>query len=378
MTIEAKKHNHDIVRVLCVNLEGSIAGAEQSLLLLVRFVPKAVQIFAACPAGVLTDRLRELSVRTYRVPSAPRKFNHPIIWLFYLIFVNLRLVLIVFKAKPHIIHANNSKAVLAIILPRILAGSKLIWHVRDLKCSKPLVKLCNHLSSKVIAVSRMVKDKLVVLGVKAEFIEVIYNGVATDNLPAEIKEKDQSRIITFANIGQFVPWKKQFLFIEAAERFLQDGQKTQFILIGNDIFGRDSRYKKELINRVRASHFASNIKIIDWQGNLDSYWAQIDCLVHTADTEPFGRVIIEAMAHGVPVIAAAGCGPGEIITNNKTGLLFTPNDIEGLLDAMKTISQDRELAHNLADNAREYIISNFQASKTAEKIAKVYEELIAA
>ncbi|MHC4737941.1 MAG: glycosyltransferase family 4 protein, partial [Planctomycetota bacterium] len=168
------------------------------------------------------------------------------------------------------------------------------------------------------------------------------------------------------------------LFIKAAERFLQDGQKARFILIGDDIFGRNCSYKKELINRVKTSPFVPDIKIIGWQDNLASYWPWIDYLVHTADTEPFGRVIIEAMVHGVPIIAAAGCGPVEIITNHKTGLLFAPDDIEKLLWAMKTISQDRELAHNLAINARQYVVSNFEARKTAERISKVYEELIAA
>lgn len=378
MATECKKHSTGITRVLCVNLEGSIAGAEQSFLLLIRFVPKSIQISTACPAGVLTDKLGELGARTYKISAPPRKFNHLFVWLFYLALVNLQLILIVFKTKPQIIHANSTKAVLASILPRVLARNKLIWHMRDLRCSRLLARVCNCLSSKVIVVSRTVKDKLIGLDVKAELIEVIYNGVAADDLPTEAKEKDHSSPVTFANIGQFVPWKKQLSFIEAAERFLQDGQKAQFILIGDDIFGRDSRYKKELINRVKASLFVSNIRIISWQDNLTSYWPMINCLVHTADTEPFGRVIIEAMAYGVPVIAAAGGGPAEIITDGSTGLLFDSDDLEGLIWAMKTISGNRELANNLAINARQHILSSFRARETAEGIAKVYEELIAA
>ncbi len=378
MTIECKKNSAGIIRVLCVNLEGSISGAEQSFLLLVRLAPKSIQISVACPTGILTNRLRSLGVKTYKVSAPPRKFNHFFVWFFYLALVNLQLILIVFKAKPQIIHANSTKAVLGAILPRVFVGSKLIWHARDLKCSTCLAMLCGGVSSKVISVSKTVKDKLIGLGVKVELIEVIYNGIVADDIPAEIREKDQSSPITFANIGQFVPWKKQLLFIQAAERFLQDCPKAQFILIGDDIFGRDSRYKKEIINRVKKSPFVSNIKIIGWQDGLSSYWPKVDCLIHTADTEPFGRVIIEAMVHDVPVIAAAGSGPVEIITDKKTGLLFAPDDIEKLLWAMKTISQNRELAHNLAINARQHVVSNFQARKIAERISTVYEELIAA
>ncbi|MHC4738628.1 MAG: glycosyltransferase, partial [Planctomycetota bacterium] len=204
MTIEGKKHKPDIIKVLCINLEGSIAGAEQSLLLHVRFAPKSIQISAACPTGILTDRLKVLSVRTYKILAPPRKSNHLFIWLFYLAIVNLQLILIVFKEKPQIIHANSTKAVLAAVLPKVFICHKLIWHIRDLKCSRLLARICICLSSKVIAISRTVKDKLVGLGIKAELIEVIYNGIDIDDIPAEIKEKDQKISITFATIGQFV------------------------------------------------------------------------------------------------------------------------------------------------------------------------------
>lgn len=246
MTVDSRKHNPGIIRVLFVNIEGSVGGAERSLLLLVRYAPKSIQISAACPAGVLADKLLKLGVTTYNISSAPMILNNLFIWLFYLVFVNLQLMLIVIKAKPWIIHANSSKAVLAAILPKVFTGSKLIWHVRDLNCSKPLAMFCGCVSSRVIAVSGAVKAKLVRVGVKAELIEVIYNGVAADNLSMEVKEKDQGSLITFANIGQFVPWKKQLLFIKAAERFLAEGDKADFILIGDDIFGRDGKYKKQL------------------------------------------------------------------------------------------------------------------------------------
>jgi glycosyltransferase involved in cell wall biosynthesis len=378
MAIEHRNHNFPVIRVLCVNLEGSIAGAEQSFLMFVRFAPKTVQICAACPAGDLTDRLTNLGIRTYKISAPLVKFNHPLIRLFYLAIVNLQLLLIVFREKPQIIHANSTKAVLASGLAKVMTDKKLIWHVRDLRCPRLSAKICRRLSSKIIAVSRAVKDRLADSGIEAKFIEVIYNGIVIEGLEAKRKEKDLHLSVTFANIGQFVPWKRQLLFIEAAERFLQDGQKARFILIGDDIFGRDGKYKKEIVNRVKTSPFASDITIIGWQDNLASYWPQIDCLIHTADTEPFGRVIVEAMANGVPVIAAASCGPAEIITGGSTGILFDPDNIEELLKAMKTISGHRGLAHNLVINAREHIVSSFKARETAERIAKVYEELIAA
>jgi len=377
MNLDRKKHNLGIIRVLWVNLEGSIGGAERSFILFVRFVPKDIQIYAACPEGSLINTLSGLSIRTYRISPIWKNFKHFFIWFFYLVLINLQMMLIIFKTRPQIIHANSTKAALGVVLAKIITGKILIWHMRDLRCSRLAARICSCLSSRVIAVSETVKSKLIELGVKAESIEVIYNGVTTNDLTCKIRKGNHDSII-FANIGQFVPWKKQFLFVEAAERFLQDGLEAQFIIIGDDIFGRDSKYKRELINKVKASSFASYIEIIGWQNHLDKYWAQIDCLVHTAETEPFGRVVIEAMMHGVPVIAAESGGPGEIIINGNTGILFAPDDIEELIAAMKTISRDRSLVHNLVTNARGEIASKFQASETANRILQLYEKLMVA
>lgn len=369
-------HNSDTWKVLYVNLEGSMAGAEQSLLLIVRFMPKTIQISAACPSGPLTEKLNSLGIKTYRISSPPRKFNLSAVWLFYLAIVNIQLFVLIFKVRPQIIHANGTKAVLAATLAKVLTPAKLIWHMRDLRCAKWQVKICGCLSSKVIAVSRAVKIRLTKLGVKPKLIEVIYNGIDPDSI--KISKKNQSEPVTFANIGQFVPWKKQLIFIEAAEKYLQQGGKANFLLIGDDLFGRDSKYKQQLISRINTSPFAPNIRAIGWQNNLNPLWSKVDCLIHTADAEPFGRVIIEAMAHNITVIAAEVAGPAEIIDNGRTGFLFDPDDIDGLIAAMKTVSENRQLAHKLALNGRRDVISSFTAGKTAEEITRVYKELLAA
>jgi len=377
LAINAKKSEYaPDIRVLCVNLEGSIAGAEQSLLLIVRFLPKNILLSAACPSGILADKLKSLGIKTYPIPSPPRKFNLTAAWLFYMIIVNIRLFIVVLRERPQIIHANSSKAVLAAASAKILSPGKIIWHMRDLRISRLRAKICGCLSSKIIAVSRAVKSRLTELSIKPELIEVIYNGIDTGSI--KIKEKEQNDSIIFANIGQFVSWKKQILFIEAAERFLRQGGKANFLLIGDDIFARDGKYKQQLIKKAAISPYAQNIKIIGWRDNLEPLWPKIDCLVHTADAEPFGRVIIEAMANGVPIIATAAGGPVEIIDNGRTGLLFGPDDIEGVFAAMKTISEDMELRQNLAVNGRQHVIFNFQAGKTAGKIVKLYKELTAA
>ena len=109
---------------------------------------------------------------------------------------------------------------------------------------------------------------------------------------------------------------------------------------------------------------------------MNEVWSKIDCLVHTASREPFGRVIIEAMSHGVPVVAVDSCGPGEIIRNGESGLLVQAGDIEGLSEAMLKIATDNELKTKLAKAGYRDATSNFTAERTAALIKEIYDEVL--
>ncbi|MCY2927558.1 MAG: glycosyltransferase, partial [Planctomycetota bacterium] len=90
-------------------------------------------------------------------------------------------------------------------------------------------------------------------------------------------------------------------------------------------------------------------------------WPRVDCLVHTADTEPFGRVIIESMAAGVPVIAADGGGPSEIIERDVTGILVPPDEEASLAQAMLQMAREPAAAARLALAARRRVMEKFTA-----------------
>ena len=109
---------------------------------------------------------------------------------------------------------------------------------------------------------------------------------------------------------------------------------------------------------------------------MNQVWPKIDCLVHTAEREPFGRVIVEAMAHNVPVIAIDSCGPGEIINGGETGLLVQAGDVEGLSEAMIKITTDNELRTKLTQAAYLHATLNFTAERAAALIKEINDEVL--
>jgi len=181
----------------------------------------------------------------------------------------------------------------------------------------------------------------------------------------------------FANIGQLVPWKKQSLFIDAARLFLNKNKNAHFLLVGEDIYQRNGKYQKSLMQKIKKEFPSKKITCLKWRDNLEKLWPRIDCLIHTAEKEPFGRVIIEAMAYNIIVVAANNAGPAEIIKNNKHGLLVQPDNPEKLSLAMAKIANNKRLATKMALAGKKHVLKKFSAKKTAEQIENLYQILFA-
>jgi glycosyltransferase involved in cell wall biosynthesis len=368
-----------MVHVLFVSLEGRIGGAETSLLLLVKCLRRDFHITVACPAkNDLANRLAEMQITSLNLPEPPGLSHLSSTWLVYFIKASFELAKIICKVRPTIVHANSFFAAMVSTLPTLLTGRRLIWHARDLGRSRLALGVCSLFCKRIIAVSGTVKDSLIRQGVEPVKIDIVHNGIEVDNCQPGIRTRPNGDTVTFANIGQFVPWKRQNLFIEAACRFIQKGGQAEFVLIGDDIFGRDCKYKAELLDKIRKCQIAKRITYLGWQDNIDKVWGQIDCLVHTANREPFGRVIIEAMAHKIPVIAPDNCGPAEIIQDGKTGILVKSGDIEQLTDAMLKVAGSKGFAMRLASAGYRQVTSHFLAERTADRIRKIYEQVLAA
>jgi glycosyltransferase involved in cell wall biosynthesis len=376
-----------MVRILYVNLQGRIGGAENSLLLLVRHLPSQFVASVACPARTqLTRMLASIQIDSYELPEPPGRLYFSISALVYWLRMSMRLIEITFRAKPDVIHANSFYAGVPALLTAIVTRKKLLLHARDLANFGFISRFYGRFSQKIIAVSHAVKDDLIGKGIQPDKIEVIYNGVDKDSFSQSGEAKDSlstpgypgKDYFVFAHIGQFVPWKNHILYLKAASNVAKHLRDARFALVGANIFNRGTKYERSVFSYAKSSPVAERFDFVGWQENMNEVWPQIDCLVHTAEQEPFGRVIIEAMAHRIPVIAVGTCGPGEIIQDNKTGILVPADNVEALSEAMLNVAQDRQLTDRLVNAAFEHTMSNFTADKTAAQIQEVYMELLAA
>ena len=366
-----------MAKILFVNLEGKIAGAEKSLLLILKYLHEKHTISVACPADSdLSQKLLSMKVNIHKITNPIKHRYSSIRSLGYWLKTITRLLIIVKKENPDIIHANSFYAAFPSLFTAILTRKKLIFHARDLTNHNFLSRLYGVFCQKIIANSNTVKSDLVKMGLKHEKIQVIHNGIDRNESSSSISKDYQRDKFVFANIGQFVPWKNQIIFIKAAQDVARKLPNVRFVLIGDDIFGRNLKYKHFIMNYLHDLPLSDKFECWGWQENMQEVWSNIDCLVHTSEKEPFGRVIIEAMAHNKPVIAFNQYGPSEIIENGKNGILIPVGNNQQLSNAMIKIAENRNYAMELANCGYQNVISNFTANKTAYKIENIYKELL--
>jgi glycosyltransferase involved in cell wall biosynthesis len=106
--------------------------------------------------------------------------------------------------------------------------------------------------------------------------------------------------------------------------------------------------------------------------------SQIDVLVHPADNESFGRVVVEAMAAGLPVVGTRGGGVAEIVRHGQTGLLARPDDPADLATCIERLVRDAGERRALGRAGRERAISTYSLAACTAGILRVYEQAMRA
>src|SRR5207253_159447 len=103
----------------------------------------------------------------------------------------------------------------------------------------------------------------------------------------------------------------------------------------------------------------------------------VDALVHASViAEPFGQVVVEGMASGLPVIASAAGGPTEVITSEHNGILVPPGDVDALAVEMRRLRDSPELCHLLGVAAFERA-HDFAVEHVARQVQQAWSELLA-
>lgn len=179
-------------------------------------------------------------------------------------------------------------------------------------------------------------------------VRVVYPG-GQPLEPTSIASPFDSTAYKIVTIGQIKPQKGQFETIKAIHALKKKGINAQVALLGNI---EDEDYEKEILAFISKHKLEESVLLLGHQKNPSSYLAIADLCVVNAVNESFGRVAVESMFIGTPVIGAASAGTTEIIDDKTMGLLYEPHNIDDLTEKITQLYKAPEQAAAIAKHAK--------------------------
>lgn len=265
-------------------------------------------------------------------------------------------------ARPFDLVYTNTVAVFAGAVYALLSRRPHAWHIREILSGSPA--LTHAFRAIVSALSRVIicnssqTRAWIELPRSQERCRVVWNGVAVAS-PANRREAERLQhgwnddTVVFALAGRLNAWKGQPLALQAFEQVhAKLGEHVALWLVGSPFAGQE-HFEQDLKQLIARSPAAAATKLEPFRPDVDAVWESADVvLVPSTEPEPFGRVAIEAMAFGCPVIAAAHGGLLDIVADNESGMLVPPRDAEALAQAMHKLASDADLRARLGQQAR--------------------------
>ena len=269
------------------------------------------------------------------------------------------------------------------ILACKISGVPCISHVRGSVLDSRTTRFLIRYVTFFFPNSNFVKSQLKDLGVPNEKMCILYPGlnhkkIVSDSEGGSIRDElgIDSESLLIGVIGVLTPWKGQDTVIRSMREILLQFPSCKLLIIGKTISGSE-RYKENLENIILSNGISDSVIFVGHRKDVYRFMSELDLLIHSSKLpEPFGRVIIEGMALGKPVIATAMGGPLEIIRNYETGILVPPNDPKRLSKEACHLLRNRQLRGNIGMRAREEVSDKYSAEKGAKLAERVYRKIL--
>jgi glycosyltransferase involved in cell wall biosynthesis len=178
-------------------------------------------------------------------------------------------------------------------------------------------------------------------------------------------------------VGRIVEWKGQREFLNAAAVALKSDPHLGAVVIG-DVTDAMDEYGSQVRKQAADLGIADRVWFSGFMPDPRRVYALADVLVHSSVLpEPFGLVITEAMALGIPVIAANAGGPVEIITDGVDGFLVDPRDAAAVAGRVSLLFADPVLYQRIGAAGRRTALERFSPEAYVERVAQVYDSALA-
>lgn len=373
-----------ILKILFVSHSSEIGGAEKSLLELLKGLSiKGVECHVVIPAnGSLSQELDKLFIPNHIIylpwcADGEKKYDRSRIA--EIEKSSLELMGLARKIKPDIVYSNSSVIFQGAIVSKML-GIKHVWHIREfgeldygidyyLSIEKRAEFVFEN-SDKIIFISKALADYY------HEYIsdkksEVVYNDVKIPESSHNCENESNGKL-KLLMVGNVHPAKGQLDAIRAI-KLLKERGYADIVL---KIVGRKNQdYYGKIANFIDENFLHDQISFFDFVSNPTKFFKESDVVLMCSKSEGFGRVTVEAMLFGKPVIGAYAGGTKEIIRDNENGLYYESENSIDLAEKIMFFYNNRKKIAEYGSNGKTYCENTFSEKKYIGRINQILSEV---
>ena len=361
-------------RILHLNHVAYIGGAEVALLNLLTYIDREhCEPVIMSPKGDLQRMVRdELRLRCATIPMLPGLNRSTLPRVF------ARFPLLLYKIaqeRPDLIYANtNFAALYSGVIGKCLNIPSLA-HIRDIEPLGRMARILIRQNTRLIAISQAVERYLIEETMPPRHISCIYDGVDLRVYQPQTRREAREGVF-IGIIGQIGERKGHLILLEALREPVREQTPVTLLIVGKEPAHSVEGYTERLRAFVQEHQLEPFVKFLGFRRDVSEVLAQIDILVLPSLQEPFGKIVIEAMAMERPVIASRVGGVPEIVVDGETGLLVPPQDPAALKHALSQLIAAPALRERMGKAGRQRVEACFSLEKHVRATQAVYRELL--
>jgi len=386
-----------VIRVLLAGHTGVVSGAELVTLELARDIPEGFEPIIACPPGPFADAANAIGVEVRSLPGTSGSLRlHPLHTpraVLDLVRMGVALRMLARDLGAGLLHAVSLRAGIGAALARRLGGPPVVLAQHDelpaSRISRILRATVDPSVSAIIANSAYTRDSLAAGSFRSP-MTVVNPAVDLERFDPDHVDRDDARTalgalpsdFVLGVVGQITPWKGQALAIRALAEVRKRHPEARLVIAGETRFTSsatryDNRsYRDGLETLVGDLGLGGAVDFVGQSDEVPALMRALDVLLVPSWHEPFGRVVIEGMAMGLPVVATSVGGPAETIADGRDGLLLPPRDeaiwAHALCELLESPQRRAQIGAAAKHTARQY-----DSRGQAEATAAVYRNVLA-
>jgi glycosyltransferase involved in cell wall biosynthesis len=385
-----------VARILYLNPTSEVGGAERSLLDLLEHLDRKQYYPIVCfpSEGKLAGKLSGMGIEMKMIPlhkeisrlsrqNGNRRLLHLLSTPWRLFPTITKTAGFVRSKHVDLIVTNGIKCHVIGSIVSSMTGAKLIWHVRDFietgLARFLLTSMGRFFPDRIITNSDAVGSFFVNSG----RTETVYNGVDLARFDSEV---DGGRIrsefklgkdnMLIGTIGHFAPLKGYEQLLEAMEKVVGEGFDVKLALVGDSIYPHSNTYKQKILSLVNSMGLRDRIIFTGFRDDIPELLASFDLFVLPSRSEGFGRVNLEAMAMGKPVISTSVGGIPEVVSDEITGILVPPGNSTALSHAIMRLLSDSHLRKSMGRKGRRRVEEQFSLQAHVQRIEEIYQAIL--